>query len=307
MEEHNHDHSHCHDHDISGIKGIRLVFVIILNFVISTAQIIGGFYSGSLSLISDALHNFSDGISIAISYFAIKISNKENDDKRTFGYKRSTILAALLNSLILIAISIILLKEAYIKFLNPGPIKAFIVIIVALIGLVANMIGVLLLQKFSKGDMNIKSSYLHLLSDALFSLGVVVGGIIIYFFKITWIDPLLTVIISLYVLKEAYEIIKKALNILMQGVPENINIEEIVKEIEKNDNVVKVHHVHVWCLDENNINFEAHINIKDMLVSDTKAIHEQIEHLLLHYNINHLTIQFEYDCCINDNNKKCKY
>ena len=178
------EHEHNHNHDISDIKGVKLVFVVLLNFIISVAQIIGGIYSGSLSLISDALHNFSDGIAIAISYFAIKIANKGNDEKKTFGYKRSTILAAVFNSLILIVISVFLLKETFFKFLNPHEIKGGIVIWVALIGLIANMVGVILLQKGSKGDMNIKSSYLHLLGDALFSLGVVIGGIIMYFFKI---------------------------------------------------------------------------------------------------------------------------
>jgi cobalt-zinc-cadmium efflux system protein len=304
----NHEHEHNHNNDISDIKGINLVFVVLLNFIIAISQIIGGIYSGSLSLISDALHNFSDGIAIAISYIAIKISNKGNDEKKTFGYNRSTILAALFNSLILIVISVFLLKETYFKFLNPQPIKGNIVIWVALVGLIANMIGVLLLQKGSKGDINIKSSYLHLLSDALFSLSIVIGGIIIYYLKIYWIDPLLTLIISLYILKESFEIIKKAINILMQGTPDNINLDEIVKDIEQIDNVVRVHHVHVWSLNENNINFEAHININNMMVSETKVILEEIRQQLLHLNINHVTIQFEYDCC-NDvdiiKKKKC--
>lgn len=291
------EHDHDHSHDISNIKGINLAIVALLNFIITAAELVGGIFSGSLSLISDSLHNFSDGISIIISYIAIRISNKEKDIKRTFGYKRATILAALINSSVLIVISIYLFKEAYDKFINPQEINGGLVIWVAVIGLIANIAGVILLQKGSKGSMNIKSSYLHLLSDALSSIGVVIGGILIYYFKIYWVDPLLTVLIALYVLKESYEIVKEAIQILMQGIPENLDVEEVVKELEKIDAIENVHHVHIWSLDENNINFEAHVNIKNMLVSETDKILKEIEHELSHYEINHVTIQFEYMGC----------
>jgi len=295
--EHEHDHDHSHSHDVSNVKGINLAIVALLNFIITAAELVGGICSGSLSLISDSLHNFSDGISIIISYIAIRISNREKDIKRTFGYKRATILAALINSSVLIVISIYLFKEAFDKFINPQDINGGMVIWVALIGLIANIAGVVLLQKGSKDSMNIKSSYLHLLSDALSSVGVVIGGILIYYFKIYWVDPLLTVLIALYVLKESYEIVKEAIQILMQGIPENLDVEEVVKGLEKIDAVENVHHVHIWSLDENNINFEAHVNIKDMLVSETGKILKEIEHELLHYEINHVTIQFEYRGC----------
>lgn len=291
------EHDHGHSHDVSDIKGIKLFFVIALNFIITIAQIVGGIVSGSLSLISDALHNFSDGISIIISYLAIKISRKDKDTRRTFGYKRATILAALINSSLLIIISVFLFKEAYTRFVSPQAINGALVIWVALIGLIANVIGVLLLRENSKGDMNLKSTYLHLLSDTLSSVGVIIGGILIYYFDIYWVDPLLTVLIALYILRESYEIIKKAIQILMQGVPENLDVEAIVKDIQKIDDIENVHHVHVWSLDESNINFEAHVNIKDMLVSETNKILSKIEHELLRYEINHVTIQFEYKCC----------
>ncbi len=291
------DHKHSHSHDNPSIKGINLVLVVLLNFIITVAEVIGGIYSGSLSLLSDALHNFSDGIAIVISYIAIKISSKDKDGQKTFGYKRTTILAALLNSSVLIAISIFLFKEACFKFINPQPINGSVVIWVALLGLIANFIGVLLLQKGSQGDMNIKSSYLHLLSDALSSLGVVIAGIIIYYFSIYWIDPLLTVLIGIYVMKESFDIIKKSIHILMQGVPEEIDVVAIAQDLQKIAGVENVHHVHIWSLDEGNINFEAHVNIEDMLVSETKYILEQIEHQLLQQGISHTTIQFEHKGC----------
>ena len=296
-EEHNHTNSH--NHDVSEIKGIRLIFVMLLNFIITAVEIVGGIYSGSLSLVSDALHNLSDGLSIIISYLAIKISGRQNDIKKTFGYKRASIMAALLNSSVLIGISLFLFKEAYTKFTNPQPINGSMIIWVALISLVANALGVILLQKGSHGDMNIKSTYIHLLSDVLSSIGVVVGGILILFFKIYWVDPLLTVLISIYILKESLSILKDAINILMQSTPENIDINKIVEDLIKVEGINNIHHVHVWSLDENNMNFEGHIDLKnDIPVSLTNEINESVEHILAkHYGINHITIQFEYKCC----------
>lgn len=295
-QEHNHSNNHSHSH--SDIKGVRLILVMLLNFAITAAEIAGGIYSGSLSLISDALHNFSDGLAIIISYYAIKISGRQNDIKRTFGYRRASIMAALLNSSVLIGISVFLFKEAYGKFVNPQTINGSMIIWVALIGLVANALGVVLLEKGSHDDMNIKSTYLHLLSDVLSSVGVVIGGILILFFKIYWVDPLLTVLISIYILKESLGILKEAINILMQGTPENIDINKVVEDLKKIEGVEDVHHIHVWSLDEHNINFEGHVNVRDMLVSETKSIAESFEHILNeHHGINHSTLQFEYKCC----------
>ncbi len=295
-QEHNHSNNHSHSH--SDIKGVKLILVMLLNFAITAAEIAGGIYSGSLSLISDALHNFSDGLAIIISYYAIKISGRQNDIKRTFGYRRASIMAALLNSSVLIGISVFLFKEAYGKFVNPQTINGSMIIWVALIGLVANALGVVLLEKGSHDDMNIKSTYLHLLSDVLSSVGVVIGGILILFFKIYWVDPLLTVLISIYILKESLGILKEAINILMQGTPENIDINKVVEDLKKIEGVEDVHHIHVWSLDEHNINFEGHVNVRDMLVSETKSIAERFEHILNeHHGINHSTLQFEYKCC----------
>lgn len=296
--EHEHSHNHGHSHDVSNMKGVNFIITVLLNFGITAAEIIGGIYSGSLSLISDAIHNLSDAVAIIISYAAIKISKKENDEKKTFGYKRSGILAAVINSSVLIIISVFLFKEAYTKLVNPTPINGLVVIWVALIGIVANAIGAYLLHEGSEEDMNVKAAYLHLFSDALSSLGVVIGGILIYFYKIYWVDSILTVLIGLYVLKESFEILKDAVNILMQGVPENIQIEEVVGIIRNIGGVNDVHHVHLWSLNEKNINFEAHLNVKDMLVSETKVINEKIEEELHeHFEITHVTIQFECNSC----------
>lgn len=297
INEHDHQNEHGLTQDVSGIKGSRLIIVVALNFVITIAQIVGGLYAGSLSLISDALHNFSDGIAIIISYLAIRIAERENDERRSFGYKRATILAAVLNAFFLIAISAFLFKEAYFKFIDPKPINGGVVIFVGLIGLVANFVGMLLLQQGAKGSLNIRASYLHLLTDTLSSVAVVIGGVLIYYFSAYWVDPILTVAIGLYILKESYGIVKKAFHILMQGAPEELNLAPILEEILAIEGVLGVHHVHVWSMDEHSVYFEAHVLISDMLISEAGPIHDAIENKLYKNGIGHATIQFEYEGC----------
>ena len=179
---HNHSHSHLH-HD-GGVNEKNLVFTIFLNAVITVVEVIGGLVSGSLSLLSDALHNFSDALAVLVSLLALKISRKERTPQKTFGYKRAEILAALLNATVLVVISVFLFKEAYLRFFEPVEIKGMVMGVVALVGLLANLLAVLLLHKDAGKNINVKSAYLHLVSDTLSSVVVLVGGLFIYFFKI---------------------------------------------------------------------------------------------------------------------------
>lgn len=307
QEEHQHGgHGHSHSHDVSNVSGVRLMLVMMLNFVITAAEIAGGVVSGSLSLVSDALHNLSDAMSVIISYYALRISGRKNDVKRTFGYRRASIMAALLNSSVLVGISGFLFKEAYDKFMHPQTVNGTLVIWVALVSFAANFASMLLLKAGSKGDMNIKSTYIHLLSDTLSSLGVITAGVLIWLFKIYWVDPLLTVLISAYILVECAGILKKVVNILMQGTPEGIDVEEVVAAMKQEGSVENVHHVHVWSLDENNIQFEAHVSVKDMPVSRTNELSERFEHILSErFGISHVTLQFECGGCGDDGKAGC--
>ncbi len=290
-------HNHSHTEDISGW---RLAVTIALNFLITIAEIIGGIISGSLSLISDALHNFSDGIAVIISYIAIRLNKKPKDEKFTFGYKRAEIIAAVFNASILIGISLYLFFEAYNRFANPEHVQGGLMTIVAAVGLVANVIGTLLLKSGSKNNMNIRSAYLHLLSDAVSSFGVIIGGLFIYFYNIYWIDPLLTVIISLYIIKESYAIVKEATEVLMMAAPNNLSINDLETELLKIDRIKNVHHVHLWQVKENDIHFEAHIFVDDQMISKTEEILEEVEKLLHDkFEIGHVTLQFECSRCEN--------
>lgn len=288
-----HVHNH-HHHDVSSMNKGRLFFVIIFNLIISLAEIIGGLISGSLSLISDAIHNLSDTASLVLSYISIKISEKPKNKTKTYGYKRANILSAFINSASLIGISIFLVIEAIRKFANPQHINGNTVIIVAIIGLLGNSFSVLFLKKGAEDNINIKSSYLHMLSDALSSVAVIIAGIFIKYFSVYWIDPTLTIFINIVIVKSSYEILKESINILMQGAPVNIDIDKIQNELMNIDDIKGIHHIHVWRLDENNTVLEGHVQIKDMLISDTRIISEEIEHILMeHYNITHIVVQFE--------------
>ncbi len=296
---HNHTHSHDHhNHNVENISTTRLFITMTLNFVITIAELIGGIISGSLSLISDALHNFSDGIAIIISYIAIRLNKRPVNQNFTFGFKRAEIIAAVFNASVLIGISLYLFIESYHRFVSPEPIEGGLMIIVASIGLLANVIGTLLLQKGAKANINIRAAYLHLLSDAVSSVAVIIGGLFIYFYSIYWIDPLLTVLISLYIIKASYSIVKEATMVLMMAAPENISIENIEKEILDIEEISNIHHVHLWRVNDKDVHFEAHINVEDMMVSNTDIVLVKVEKLLNDkFDIEHVTLQFECNKC----------
>ncbi len=292
-----HEHSHSHNHHVSGISAKKIFWVTILNAAITTAEIIGGILSGSLALLSDAAHNFSDTVAIALSYFANKLAQKPNDAKKTYGYARAEILSAFINASVLLAISAVLIFEAIKRIKSPETINGTLMIMVALIGLIANFVSVLLLEKDSHENLNIKSGYLHLLSDTVSSVGVLAGGIAIKLWGITWIDPLITSLISLYIIRETWHVIKKTVDILMQA-SADLDYEAIKRDVEKIDKVKNIHHVHSWMSNEKTIYFDAHIDLEDMKLLEAEGVCAAVERFLKeHYGISHVTLQAEVDKC----------
>lgn len=280
----------------------NLFITVWLNFLIATAELIGGFFSNSLSLISDALHNMSDATAMLITYIALKVSKKKATEKHTFGYKRIQILAALFNAVTLVVICVFLIVEAYERFQSPQSVKTTPMLIVAVIGLAANLISVLLLQKHSKGNLNIKAAYLHLIGDTLSSVAVIVGALLMMYFGWYWVDPLITVLISLYIIKETYHILAETYQILMQSAPENIKVDELREFVRSVEGIKDIHHVHLWSLTDQQIHFEAHIEfVNDLKVSECQPIYKQISEGLEHeYGINHVTLQAELTLCADE-------
>ena len=284
-----HDHSHG-----TPESGFRLAVVVGLNFIITAAEIIGGLISGSLSLISDALHNFSDGIAVIIAWIAIRLDARPRTDRHTFGLKRAQVLAAVINAGALVAISLYLFVEAWDRFTDPQPIEGMLMTGVAAIGLIANVLGTWLLHRGSKQNMNLKAAYLHLFSDAISSIGVILGGLAISLYGVAWLDPLLTVLIGVYVLRESLFILWNALGIFMLRAPAGLSLDEIRSLIRTVPGVISIHHLHLWEVAEHDIHFEGHVVLEDQPLRDTESTRVFIENLLHErFNINHTTLQIE--------------
>jgi cobalt-zinc-cadmium efflux system protein len=291
--------SHHHSHQKpQSIPSKHLFVTMALNFAITLAEAVGGYFSGSLSLLSDAMHNFSDGIAIIIAYAAIRVSRAPRSFKYTFGLKRAELLAAVINASTLIIISFFLIKEAIDRFSHPSPIAGGLMLGVATLGLTANAVGTWLLKSGAKDNINIRAAYVHLLSDSISSVAVILGALGIIVYRVYWIDPVLTILISLYILHETYEIIRESVDVIMMSSPSGIDLQEVKEIVEALPRVKNIHHVHVWKLNDNDIHFEAHVEVENISVVETSPIQREIEQRLHHqYGITHTTLQFECDNC----------
>lgn len=286
----------AHTHDTKQVSLPKLVFTIFLNLIITAAQIIGGIISGSLALISDAIHNLSDSVSVILAWLAQVLSRKPSTLKSTFGFKRAEILAAFINSIALIGISVYLIFEAIERLLHPQPVDARWMFWLGLLGLVANGISVLILEREKNKNINIKAAYLHLMGDALTSLAVIVGAILIWFYHVLWVDAVVTIIIGVYLLIHTWKLLKESVTILMQMTPVDIDIAEIQKRLQKIDGIKNIHHIHVWNLTDKLLHFECHLFLEqDLQVSQTSGIFEHVRQILHdEFDVEHVTIQFEY-------------
>ncbi|MUU79103.1 cation diffusion facilitator family transporter [Winogradskyella endarachnes] len=290
---HSHSHSHLHAHDLNGRN---LLISIFFNIAITVAQVIGGLLSSSLALLSDALHNFSDVVSLIISYIAHKLVKRKASLKRTFGYKRAEILAAFINASTLIIVAVLLIIEAVKRFQNPQQIESNLVIWLSVMAIIGNGFSVLLLKNNAKSNMNMKSAYLHLLTDMMASVAVLVGGLLMKFYQIWWIDSVLTFLIALYLIWMGFALLKASTKVLMLFTPDSIPVDEIVTKLNSFETISNVHHVHVWQLNEEEIHFEAHVDFeKDISLTEFDVIRSKIEDFIYNkYDINHVNIQPEF-------------
>ena len=275
----------------------NLLAATFLNLVITVVEIAGGLLSGSLALLSDALHNLSDTFATFIAYLATIIGRREANQKKTFGYKRMEILAALTNAVILIVMSFFLIKAAWHRWQNPAPINSMIMLVVGMIGLLANLYAVLILRKDASKSLNVKAAYIHLIGDSLSSVVVILGAVMIQIFKISWIDPIITVVISIYIIRSGFIILKDSVNILMQSAPDHLDLSLIKRRAEQEPEVLNIHHIHAWMLTDQEVHLEAHVELKsDLKLSQVKQVQDELERCLrLEFKIVHITLQFEYN------------
>ena len=278
------------------MKGRKLLLSIFLNIIITVAQVIGGIVSGSLALLSDALHNFSDVLSLTVSYVADRFSKKDASVTKTFGYKRAEIIAAFVNSATLIIVAVYLIYEASIRFMNPTPIESTLVIWLAILGILVNGFSVILLSKDAKSNMNMRSAYLHLFTDMAASVAVLIGGLLMLYYEWFWVDSLLTVLIALYLLFMGYDLLKSSFKVLMLFTPDELSLEQVSEAICRFPEIKNVHHMHIWQPNEQETHLEAHLDFyEDVTLSEFDAVLTKVEEVLYNeFGINHVTIQPEH-------------
>ena len=271
-----------------------LLIAVGINVLLTLAQVMGGIISGSLSLIADALHNLSDAASLGIALFARTLSRKPADEFKTFGYQRAEVIAALINLTLLVTISLYLIYEAIWRIVEPQVITGWIIILVAGIALIIDMITALITFRMSKDSINMKAAFLHNLSDALASIGVIMAGTLILLYEWYWVDTLITFLIAGFVLWQGLTLLPKTIHLLMEGTPEELSSEDIKLSAEKINQVEDVHHIHIWHLDEHRIALEAHVVVTADELKEVEVIKDKLKLLLKdEFNITHSTLEFE--------------
>ncbi|QOP73214.1 cation diffusion facilitator family transporter [Pediococcus acidilactici] len=275
--------------------GLRFLEATVLNLAITAVEFGGGLLSGSLALLSDAIHNLGDSASIVMAYVASRISQRNSNQSKTYGYRRAEILSSYFNAIFLLVMSALLIWEAIRRFAHPHPVNGGLMLVVAVVGLLANGFSAWLLHSGSHNNLNLKATYLHILSDAFASGGVILGALIIKIFHVVWEDPLMTIVVSVYIAYKTIPIIIEATNILMEAGP-RLDYRAVKATVLSVPGVVNIHHVHTWMIDEHRIMLTAHIALEDQELSEVEPIYQKIRKLLKDkYNIEHATLQAEVD------------
>ena len=286
-------HTHADGGSETG-KGKRLLIALALNVGITVAQIVGGVISGSLSVLADAAHNASDAASLGISYGAWRVSKRRPDQHRTFGYRRAETIGALINLTTLFVIALYLLYEAGNRFLHPQDVGGWTMIIVGVIAAVEDALSVWVLSK-DRGSLNMKSAFLHMIADTMATVGVIIGGVLILLFGITWVDPLITAAIAIYIFIHAFHEIRSAIALLMESAPKDFDVDRMVAEMTSMAAVEGVHHVHVWQLDEGRTAVEAHVAVSERDLAAADRIRRGLKDMLRDcFGVAHATLEVEF-------------
>lgn len=291
--EHSHNHAHNHSHAVEITRSNKTVFLtgIGLNLIFVLAEVVAGFLYNSMALLTDAGHNLSDVASLAISLVAFWIAKKQSNAVYTYGYKKTTVLAAFINAVVLLVAIGILGYESFRRLFNPEPVEGGVIAWVAAIGIIINSLSAYLFFK-QKKELNSRAAYLHLLADALVSLGVVVAGIVIFYSHLYWLDPAIGLVIMIVILFSTWGLLRDSFRMSIDAVPSGIELEKIKQVIGSVPHVKNVHHVHVWSLSTTENALTAHVVIDEELSFDQKLqVIDKIKHELEHHNIQHSTVE----------------
>ena len=292
--------SHPHEHEhYSDIGNGPLIATLSITAGIMVVEIVGGLLSNSLALVGDAGHMLTDALALGLSLFANNLARRPSTLTRTFGYHRVEIMAALANGTVLILVSIAVFYEAYRRFGQPPEVHAPLMLGVAVVGLIGNVVSVMLLRRGSHGSLNIKGAFLHVMADAISSVGVIIAGIIITIDpKLGIADPIVATVIGLIILWGAIRLVRDSVDILMEAVPRSIPIETVVKEIKGIPGVEEIHDIHVWTITSGINALSAHLLIRDQMVSRSAEVRDAVNHVLNErFDITHTTLQLECSKC----------
>jgi len=287
--EHNHGH-------VNQTMSLNKAFIIgiTINALYVVIELSAGFFYNSLSLISDAGHNLTDVASLALALLAYRLAKVRANDKFTYGYRKSTILVSLINSVVLFVAIGGILWESFSRFQNPVIVQGLPISIVAGIGIVINAISAFLFFKDKDRDLNVKGAYLHLMADAAVSLGVVVSGVLIFFFHFYWLDLVMSLVIVVVIFYSTWNLFKDSLSLTLDGVPKGIDLNAVVSEIKEVDGVIDVHHLHIWAISTSQNAMTAHVIIQpDISIENQNNLKKNIKHKLENVNIQHATLEFE--------------
>ena len=301
-----HDHSHNHTHGANK-KVLLISFIIITSYMIVEA--IGGYLTNSLALLADAGHMLSDAISLGIALLAFTLGAKVANHSKTYGYKRFEILAAVLNGLTLIIVALYIFYEAIGRFQNPPEVASTGMLIIATIGLLVNILVAWIMMRGGdvEENLNMRGAYLHVISDMLGSVGAIIAALLIIFFGWEWADPLASVIVAVLVLRSGYFVTKSGLHVLMEGTPEDVDMDDVVKTIKNKKGIEGIHDLHVWSITSGLNALSCHAVVDErMSIAESERLLRQIEHDLEHQNIHHMTVQLETSDHLHDNSILCK-
>jgi cobalt-zinc-cadmium efflux system protein len=286
-------HHHGHHHGTASI--LKWSFLATISFVVVEA--IAGFRSGSLALVSDAGHNFTDALALVLATLGVYMQSKPADSVKTFGYHRAGVLTAFFNAVTLVAISVFIFYEAWQRFAHPRHIEEWTMLWVAAAGLALNGGIMWGLHRDKDHDLNIRAAFVHMLGDAVSSVGIIAGAIAIHFTGLAIIDPVLSVLIGILIIWTAWDIIQESLNVLLEGLPRGMELEDVTGTMRQIDGVIDVHDLHIWSLGSSAHALSCHVLIEDMPPSESTAILQRINDVLCKYEIHHTTIQFEHTKC----------
>jgi cobalt-zinc-cadmium efflux system protein len=290
-------HPHEHEH-VAAVEAQPLIITIAIVAAVMIAEVVGGILSNSLALLSDAGHMMVDVLALGLSLFALKLAKRPSTLTRTYGYHRVEIMAALANGSVLVLVSAFIFFEAYQRFRNPSEVETPLMLAVAAVGLVANLVGIILLKKGSHASLNIRGAFWHILGDTISSVGVIIAGFVIAITGWKHADPLVAVVIGLIILWGAVQLVRDSVDILMEAVPKNIQVDEVVRAVRQIPGVGEIHDVHIWTITSGIIALSAHLMIQDQMVSHSTEVRAQVNDMLVkRYNITHTTLQLESARC----------